>query len=127
MKFIIRSGKVKGEGARYPGTRTVRTWNTRAEAEAHGHIQSAFQEWRIVHLLSHEESKAKAKAGFLRTMTANMPNTAVWSAAELRWLADELWPAKGERPGADERDLREAEEKRRRRAERRIGEERKRR
>lgn len=108
MKYIIRSGKVKGEGrylvnggstGRYPDgawqEHPTHRWrfDTREEADKALHCFMPDTR-RIVRLLSHEESKAKAKATMLRELSYEY---ALISDDDLLKKADELWPAKGEK------------------------------
>lgn len=108
MKYIIRSGKVKGEGRYMPAISESRPFrlewpHTRIEAarfdsltEAERAIACHPMAWstRIVPLLSADEAKRKAKATMLRELSYAY---AYVSDDDLLKKADELWPAKGER------------------------------
>lgn len=119
MKYIIRSGKVKGEGLYLcmgeeqaldhfngPDSPRVRTYGLLENAQRElPHAENIFRgPCRIVRLLSHEEAKRKFAAGVLREMAAFMEMWAKHghvhtheSADALRNEASKLWPAKGER------------------------------
>lgn len=107
MKFIIRSGKVRGRGEYWiPDLGYGHGWFTtithayrfdgreRAREEVLNIARDTGRDARIVRLLSHEEAKRKFAAGVLREMAGDAFGL---YATDLRMKADELWPVKGKR------------------------------
>lgn len=103
MKYIVREGKVRGEGrylvdsVGWIGSHHGATRYDRAAADwCCRDLRKEGKPARVVRLLTHEESKRKAAAEALRAAAMFAP---CLTRGDLERRADCLWPTKAARGG----------------------------